>query len=215
MTHAARNPLENVTTLLSLIAILVMGGMLATLARDLGPVTQASRAAAPLPTLPDDANAIHEVQIRFDQGVALLHAKRYEYAATAFQRVIELAPRLPEAHVNLGFALMGVQQYEDAGNEFNVATQLRPEQANAYWGMALALEGLKDYEGALGAMRAYIHLSTTPDDPYVPKARAALWEWEQQLGRIKSPSPDQLPQPQPPVPRSKSKSVGAASHPKK
>jgi len=209
MTHAPRNQLENVTTLLSLIAVLVMGGMFITLARDLGPVTQAARATAPVPVLPDDANAIHEVQIRFDQGVALLHAKRYEYAATAFQRVIELAPRLPEAHVNLGFAMLGVQQYEDAGNEFNLATQLHPEQANAYWGLALAMEGLKDYEGALGAMRAYIHLSRTPNDPYVPKARAALWEWEEQLGRIKSPNPDQLLQPQPPAP--KTKSAGAAN----
>ena len=193
MTHAARNPLENVTTLLSLIAILVLGGMFITLARELGPVTQASRAQAPVPVLPDDPNATHEVSIRFDQGVALLHAKRYEYAATAFQRVLEIAPRMPEAHVNLGFAFLGVQQYEDAGNEFNLATQLHPEQANAYWGLALAMEGLKDYEGALGAMRAYIHLSRTPNDPYVPKARAALWEWEEQLGRIKGPKPEQLP----------------------
>ncbi len=201
MTHAARNPLENVTTLLSLIAILVLGGMFITLARDLGPVTQASRAQAPVPVLPDDPNATHEVSIRFDQGVALLHAKRYEYAATAFQRVIEIAPRMPEAHVNLGFAFLGVQQYEDAGNEFNLATQLHPEQANAYWGLALAMEGLKDYEGALGAMRAYIHLSRTPNDPYVPKARAALWEWEEQLGRIKGPKPEQLI-PQPSAPKS-------------
>lgn len=203
MTHAVRNPLENVTTLLSLLAVVVMGSMFITLGRDLGPVKQTSRAAAPVPVLPDDANVIHEVQIRFDQGVALLHAKRYEYAATAFQRVIELAPRMPEAHVNLGFAMLGVQQYEDAGNEFNLATQLRPEQANAYWGLALAMEGMKDYEGALGAMRAYIHLSTTPDDPYVPKARAALWEWEEQLGRIKGPKPEQLLQPQPPAAESK------------
>ena len=209
MTHAPRSTLENLIALLSIIAVVVMGGMLTTLARDLGPVTQASRAPAPVPTLPDDPNAIHEVQIRFDQGASLLHAKRYEYAATAFQRVIELAPRLPEAHVNLGFAFLGVQQYEDAGNEFNLATQLRPEQANAYWGLALAMEGMKDYEGALGAMRAYIHLSGTPNDPYVPKARAALWEWEEQLGRIKGPKPDQL-LPPPPV----SKSTSPARTPK-
>jgi tetratricopeptide (TPR) repeat protein len=212
MTHATHNSFENVTTLLSLIAVLVVGGMFITLARDQGPVTQASRAAPPLPELPSDPAAVHEVQIRFDQGVALLHAKRYEYAATALQRVIELAPRLPEAHVNLGFAMLGVQQYEDAGNEFNLATELRPEQANAYWGLALAMEGLQDYEGALGAMRAYIHLSQTPDDPYVPKARAALWEWEEKLGRIK-PSPDQLLLPQPPEP--KVNAAGAAKHTQK
>jgi len=45
------------------------------------------------------------------------------------------------------------------------------------------LEGLKDYEAALGAMRAYIHLSI-PSDPFLAKARSALWEWEARLGRI-------------------------------
>ncbi len=209
MTHAPRSNLENVIALLSLIAVAVMGGMLTTLARELGPVTQASRALAPVPVIPADPNAMHEVQIRFDQGAALLHAKRYEYAATAFQRVLELAPRMPEAHVNLGFAFLGVQQYEDAGNEFNLATQLNPGQANAYWGLALAMEGMKDYEGALGAMRAYIHLSTTPDDPYVPKARAALWEWEEQLGRIKGPRPDQLLPAPPATPPSTTDAAGS------
>lgn len=201
MTHAPRSNLENVMVLLSIIAVVVMGGMLTTLARDLGPVKQASRAPAPVSVVPADPDVMREVQIRFDQGTALLHAKRYEYAAAAFQRVIELAPRMPEAHVNLGFAFLDVQQYEDAGNEFNLATQLNPGQANAYWGLALAMEGMKDYEGALGAMRAYIHLSRTPNDPYVPKARAALWEWEEQLGRIPGPRPDQL-MPPPPAPQS-------------
>jgi tetratricopeptide (TPR) repeat protein len=131
----------------------------------------------------------HEIENRFNQGIALLHAKRYDYAATAFLRVTQLAPRMPEAYVNLGFALLGLEQFEDAGESFNRATLLRPNQANAYWGLALALEGLEDYEGALGAMRSYIHLSREPNDPFVPKARAALWEWEAQLGRIRGVTP--------------------------
>jgi tetratricopeptide (TPR) repeat protein len=125
----------------------------------------------------------HELQIRFDQAIALLHAKQYEFAVTALEQVIAIAPKLPEAYSNMGFALLGLKQYEMAGESFNKATQLNLEQTNAYWGLALALEGLEDYEGALGAMRSYIHLST-PDDPFLPKARAALWEWEAKLGRI-------------------------------
>lgn len=125
----------------------------------------------------------HEAETRFNQGVGLLHAKQYEYAVTALSRVIELVPNMPEAYVNMGFALLGMERYEEAGNFFNRATILRPEQANAYWGLAEALEGMKDYEGALGAMRSYIHLSP-PDDPYVAKARSALWELEAQLGRV-------------------------------
>jgi hypothetical protein len=33
-------------------------------------------------------------------------------------------------------------------------------------------------------MRTYIHLSR-PDDAHLVKARAALWEWEAQLGRVR------------------------------
>jgi hypothetical protein len=46
--------------------------------------------------------------------------------------------------------------------------------------LAVALEGLKDIPGALGAMRSYVHLSKN-DDPYLRKANAAIWEWEESL----------------------------------
>jgi hypothetical protein len=42
----------------------------------------------------------------------------------------------------------------------------------------VSLEGLCDIAGATGAMRTYIHLAPA-DDPFLVKARAALWEWEQ------------------------------------
>lgn len=184
MTQTPRSNIENLMGLLSLTAMLVIGGMVATLSHDYGPVTRAMRNELPLPVLPEDPAANHEVQYRFNQGVALLHAKRFDFATTAFARVVTLAPRMPEAHVNLGFALLGQQDYENAANEFGKAIDLRPEQANAYWGLGLAYEAMKDYEGALGAMRSYIHLSRVPNDPYVTKARSALWEWEAQLGRI-------------------------------
>jgi hypothetical protein len=66
---------------------------------------------------------------------------------------------------------------------------LRPNQVNAYYGLAVALEGLGDTAGALGAMRVYVHRSP-PDDPYLRKAQAALWEWEAALAqRREVPAP--------------------------
>lgn len=118
-----------------------------------------------------------EIHLRFQQGVAMLHAKQYEHAMTAFHRVLELDPKMPEAHVNMGYALIGLGRYAAARDFFEGATALRRDQANAYYGLAVALDGLSDRPGAIGAMRTYIHLSK-PDDPYVRKARAALWEWE-------------------------------------
>ena len=96
---------------------------------------------------------------------------------TAFHRVLELDPEMPEAHVNMGFALIGLGRYAAARDFFEGAMALRRDQVNAYYGLAVALDELHDRPGAIGAMRTYVHLSK-PDDPYVRKAQAALWEWE-------------------------------------
>ena len=118
-----------------------------------------------------------EVATRFRNAVMMLHAQQYDYAVTALHRVLELAPRLPEAHVNMGYALLGLGRAQAARDFFLGAIELRPAQANAYWGLAVSLEALCDIDAAKGAMRTYIHLSAA-DDQYLPRARAALWEWE-------------------------------------
>jgi tetratricopeptide (TPR) repeat protein len=118
-----------------------------------------------------------EVRVRFEQAVVMLHARQYEHAATALHRVIELDPELPEAHVNMGYALLGLERHKAAADFFAEATERRPGQANAYYGLAVALEAQGDLPAALGAMRTFVHLSPA-DDPFVRKARAALWEWQ-------------------------------------
>lgn len=134
---------------------------------------------------------------RFEQAVALLHAKQYDYAIMALNEVIKIQPKLPAAYVNIGYAYLGLEQWDSAAIAFSKAIDLKLEQANAYYGLALALEGKEDYEGALGAMRSYIHLST-PEDPFLAKARSALWEWEEILGRVPGPqNPKQAKAPSP------------------
>lgn len=121
---------------------------------------------------------------RFQQAIALLHAKRYDYAVTALDAVLALSPDMPEAYVNMGYAFLGLEEFGPARGAFEKALELKLGQVNAYYGLAIAFEGQGEFEGALGAMRTYIHLSN-PDDPHLVKARSALWEWEAQLGRIK------------------------------
>jgi tetratricopeptide (TPR) repeat protein len=123
-----------------------------------------------------------EIDARFRQAVTMLHAKQYDHAVTALHRLLELAPEMPEAHVNMGYAMIGLKRYSLARDFFEGAINLRTAQANAYYGLAEALEGLNELEQAIGAMRGYIHLSRS-DDPYIRKARAALWEWEKELAR--------------------------------
>jgi cytochrome c oxidase subunit I len=121
-----------------------------------------------------------EVDSLFTKGVALLNSRQYEAAASQLHRVLELAPKMPEAHVNMGFALLGLKRYDMAKTSFENAAALKRDQLNAYFGLAVALEGLRDLQGALGAMRSYVHLSKA-DDPYLRKANAAIWEWEEAL----------------------------------
>lgn len=122
----------------------------------------------------------NELRLRFQQAVAMLHAKQYDYAVKTLHRVLELAPRLPEAHVNMGYALIGLEQYKAAVDFFDTATNLKPMQLNAYYGLALAYEGDKNYQMAISAMESYIHLAAD-DDPFMRKARAASWEWSEHL----------------------------------
>lgn len=129
-----------------------------------------------------------ELRRRFDAAVALLNAQQYAQAASALHRVIELAPRLPEAHVNLGFAMLGLQRPALARTAFENALALKPDQANAYYGLALAHESLGDLELALGAMRSYLHLGRTENEAHLRRARAAVWEWQSQIAARRAAS---------------------------
>ena len=130
-----------------------------------------------------------EVRRRFDEGVAMLHAKQYGHAITALHRVLELAPQLPEAHVNMGFALLGSGKPKAARDFFEGATALKVDQANAYYGLALAWEADGDLEMAMGAMRSYLHLARSESDDHLRRARAALWEWEARLQAARAAAP--------------------------
>ncbi len=129
------------------------------------------------PTVADHARgkAREEIQRRFNEGVVMLHAKEYKHALTAFHRVLEIDPKMPEAHVNIGFALLGLDKPKAAADFFDTATVLRPDQMNAYYGLGEALNLLGDKLGALQSMETYLHRSPK-DDPYRAKAEAAVWE---------------------------------------
>ena len=126
-----------------------------------------------------------EVANRFEQAVLMLHAEQYDFAVTALHRVLELAPTMPEAHVNMGYALLGQGNTKAAHDFFQSALELRSNQVNAYWGLAVSLEALCDIDGAIGAMRTYLHLAD-PNAKFVTRAKSALWEWETSAQKTKS-----------------------------
>lgn len=165
-----------VLTVVALTAI--AGGTLVYLlperAREVAPVITSGQTPSSTAAPPRDDAELHK---RFQQAAVMLHAGQYEYALTALERVLELAPRLPEAHVNAGFALVELRRPAQAEQHFRTAIDLRPGQANAYYGLALVREAIGDYAGALGAMRTFAHLSP-PETPHLRRAWAAIWEWQ-------------------------------------
>src|SRR5258707_327462 len=77
----------------------------------------------------------------YNQGVDLMHAKKFAAARVKFEQAIQANPRLAEAHKNLGFTLsqQGPQNYSKALEHYNKAIQLKPKMAEAYEYRAMIL----------------------------------------------------------------------------
>jgi tetratricopeptide (TPR) repeat protein len=153
---------------------------------------EALAAAPALPALADpaadpaahaSAARLREIDDRFRQSAAMLHAGRHELAVSALHRVLELAPMLPEAHANMGFALLGLERPEEALAFFVGAADLKPELNNAYYGMALAHEALGDLRLAVETMETYLHLERA-ESYLTRRAAAAVWEWRARLDGV-------------------------------
>jgi len=128
------------------------------------------------PSAHDRAARVWEVDERFRQGAAMLHAGRHEEAMVALHRVLELEPELPEARVNMGYALLGLERPAEALSFFQGAADLRSDQTNAYYGMGLAYEALGDLKMAIETMETYLHLEHE-ESYHTRLAIAAVWEW--------------------------------------
>ena len=70
----------------------------------------------------------------YNQGVQLMHAKKFAEAQVKFQEAVSAKPYFAEAHNNLGYSLrkQGTQNYAKALEHYNQAIQLKPNLAEAY-----------------------------------------------------------------------------------
>src|SRR5260370_33022032 len=70
----------------------------------------------------------------YNQGVDLMHAKKFGAAQMKFEQAIRDNPSFAEAHNNLGFTLrqQGPQNYSKALEHYSKAIQLKPNMAETY-----------------------------------------------------------------------------------
>ena len=70
----------------------------------------------------------------YNQGVDLMHAKKFAAAQIKFEQAIRDNPNFAEAHNNLGFTLrqQGPQNYSKALEHYNKAIQLKPTMPETY-----------------------------------------------------------------------------------
>lgn len=70
----------------------------------------------------------------YNQGVALMHEKKYAAALADFEKAVKAKPDFAEAHNNLAYCLrhQGPAKYSEALAHYDKAIQLNPKLAEAY-----------------------------------------------------------------------------------
>lgn len=126
---------------------------------------------------PGDPRRLAEVRAEFDRGVLFLRQGQFDAAAGAFHRVLVLAPKLPEGHLNMAFTLYELGDLAGARKFFESAHALDPRLSGADYGIALVTFAEGDRDRAIALMRRY--LARLPDsDPNRAKALRRLAEME-------------------------------------
>lgn len=116
-----------------------------------------------------------EISKRFEQGVAMLTMREFDHAVTAFHRVLTLAPRMPEAHLNMGFALFELKDYQGAQRFFEGVKVIAPSFPNADYGLALSLFAQNKNVEAIHFMANYLR-QVSESDPFRRKAEEKMAE---------------------------------------
>lgn len=102
----------------------------AMLALAMGAAVAVESDPLPLPQAGSRADAVR----LYNDGVALLLARKFPQAQQKFEAALALDERLAEAHNNLAFALrmQGRQNFAASLGHYNRAIELKPDLAQAY-----------------------------------------------------------------------------------
>ena len=85
----------------------------------------------------------------FQMGYCLSKVKRYDAAAAAYERALEIDPTYEKSYYNLGLSLMKLEDYEAALEIFDRALEHEPDSYRLYFNMGLCHYNLKNDEKAV------------------------------------------------------------------
>ena len=112
-----------------------------------------------------------DANILFWIGFINLQMQNYKDAVDPLEQAIQINPKSPEAHLNLGNVYDGLKRYDDAVREFRKVIDLQPanttpaKQADPWYNLGSVYYKQHKWPDAIGAYQKSAALN--PKDPYV------------------------------------------------
>ena len=104
-------------------------------------------------------NPTGKIDATYQNGVAALKRGDLASARTAFEKIIKLAPQIPEAHNSLGWVLLTQGDTDNAIVQFRTALKLKPAFVQAHINLANALSQKKNLEEAAAEARTAVTIA--------------------------------------------------------
>jgi protein O-GlcNAc transferase len=124
--------------------------------------SQSAWTQSPSAQQPDRQEQLREADAAFHAGYAAVESGDLTAARDDFQKVIQLAPEIPEGHSALGSVLVQLGQPALAIAELERALAMKADDRTAQTNLAVAYEETQAYDKSLALFRA---LDQDPSDP--------------------------------------------------
>ena len=122
-----------------------------------------------------------------NRGILEMSRERYANARGNFKEALNLLPKLPEAHVDVGSALINMQQYAEGVKETELGISMGSHEAQrAYYNLGIAYEELGDLQKSYESFRHASELAPGWQDPQKQMARFTVKQAQKDAG---APSP--------------------------
>jgi tetratricopeptide (TPR) repeat protein len=116
-----------------------------------------------------------------NRGILEMSRERYKNARGNFKEALNLIPKLPEAHVDMGSALINLQQYAEGAKETELGLSLGShEPERGYYNLGIAYEEMGDLQKSYESFRHASELAPNWEDPQKQMARFTVKEVQKQ-----------------------------------